>query len=607
MHTGVQRSGQRLAWSNGCGILFLMELQPSPSPGRGVAWGPGFHGPEDEGGLPFRWMSAQGRLQWSPSAEPGYLEIEVFTPARDLSQTLVVEAGDSTARFALVHGWSTVSVGVPGEAAAAELRVSHVLSSAHHPGDPRTLGLRVRTPRLHGDADRHQAVAASAANAERNMREMLAGQTQLESTPVSLGIDIHGACNVNPPCVYCDWDSSKSLEGDNVTRPFTVETLRGYGPFFEQVSQLVNCSIGEPFMKRDLPDILALADDHGAFLEMSTNGQILTEHQLQSVLGRRIHLYVSIDAATAETYARLRNTRFDSVVKNVRRIVQAKGGRGRYPLVYLVFMPLRANLHELDAFIRLCANLEVDQFVLRPLNADAELDLRWDRGDYTFSYQEELIPLEEKIRISGRADELCRSLDVPFANQLDFGGATAEMFSELFEEGRREAQAPETAPTAAADATPPAPPEPEPPAEVSPETVPALSEAALSEGAWPLCTEPWKSFYVVRRGVLPCCYGGRPIATVEEGQAAWNGPELRSIRKALARGHFPRYCLRTPQCPIVQKHREGVALPWSERALAGLYDLWFAGNRLTGGLPRRLWRRLKRPFSGGGSGADAAP
>ena len=544
-------------------------------------------------------MSARGRLQWGPATEPGFLELEVFTPARDLSQTLVVEAGDATARFDLVHGWSTVSVEVPSGVPSVELRVSHVLSASHHPGDERTLGLRVRTPRLHRDAARHRAVAASAANAQLNMREMLAGKTHLESTPVSLGIDIHGACNVNPPCVYCDWDSSKSLEGVNVTRPFTVETLRGYGPFFEQVSQLVNCSIGEPFMKRDLPEILALADDHGSFLELSTNGQILTDDQLSSILGRRIHLYVSIDAATAETYARLRNTRFDSVVKNVRRIVQAKGGRGRYPLVYLVFMPLRANLHELDAFVRLCADLEVDQFVLRPLNADSELDLRWSRGEYSFSYQDELIPLEEKIRISGRTHELCRLLGVPFANQLDFGGATSEMFSELFEQGRQEALAQAAAETPSVEPVPSEPP-PAPAAAPMEETTPVLSDAALSEASWPLCTEPWKAFYIVRRGVLPCCYGGRPIAEIEESEAAWNGPELRSIRGALARGRFPRYCLRTPSCPIVQKHRESVTLPPSERALAVLYDVWFASNRLTGGLPRQGWRLLKGLFAGGG-------
>jgi MoaA/NifB/PqqE/SkfB family radical SAM enzyme len=586
-----------------------MSLQQGVSPGGGVAWGPGFHGPEEEAGLPFRWMSARGELRWGPSGEPGFLELEVFAPARDLSQVLTLEAGGATARFALVHGWSSLSFEVPADAASVGLRVSHVLSASHHPGDPRTLGLRVRTPRLHRDAARHRAVAASAANAERNTREMLAGRTELESTPVSLGIDIHGACNINPPCVYCDWDASKSLEGENVTRPFTVETLRGYGPFFEQVSQLVNCSIGEPFMKRDLPDILALADDHGSFLEMSTNGQILTEPQLAALLGRRIHLYVSLDAATAETYSRLRNARFDSVVKNVRRIVEAKGGRGHYPLVYLVFMPVRANLHELEAFVRLCADLEVDQLVLRPLNADSELDLRWDRGGYSFRYQDELVPLEERIRISGRAHELCRLLGVPFANQLDFGGATSGMFSELYEEGRREARAPLTAAAAPpkpspSDAQPAVPPS-LPVGGAEAEAAPALADAALSEKAWPLCTEPWKSYYIVRRGVLPCCYGNRPIATVEDGQAAWNGPELRSIRKALAHGRFPRYCLRTPSCPIVQKHRESVALPARERALAALYDVWFASNRLTGGLPRRVWRLLKGPFERGGSGAEA--
>jgi hypothetical protein len=132
------------------------------------------------------------------------------------------------------------------------------------------------------------------------------------------------------------------------------------------------------------------------------------------------------------------------------------------------------------------------------------------------------------------------------------------------------------------------------------ETTPVLSDAALSEASWPLCTEPWKAFYIVRRGVLPCCYGGRPIAEIEESEAAWNGPELRSIRGALARGRFPRYCLRTPSCPIVQKHRESVTLPPSERALAVLYDVWFASNRLTGGLPRRGWRLLKGLFAGGG-------
>jgi MoaA/NifB/PqqE/SkfB family radical SAM enzyme len=581
-----------------------MELQRVELEAGSVSWGSGFYDTEQESGFPFRWMSAQGRLQWEPIPEPAFLEIEVFTPTRDLSQTLTIESGPARECFALVHGWSSRSVELPRHVSSVELRASHVLPAQAHPGDPRRLAIRVRSPVLHRDGERHRTVTASAENAERNMREMLSGATRLESTPVSLGIDMHGACNVNPPCVYCDWDESKRLEGVNVTRPFTVETLRSYGRLFEKASQLVNCSIGEPFMKRDLPDILGLVDDHGPLLELSTNGQILTETQLRSLLGRRIHLYVSIDAATAETYARLRNRRFAPVIENVRRIVQAKGGRGRYPLVFLVFMPMPANLDELDAFVRLCAELEVDQFVLRPLNVNPDLNLRWSRGDYSFNYQRELLPLDEKIRIAGRAQELCRILGVPFANQLDFGGATSTMFEELFEEGRQQARgqgADETSPSDSVGARLPAAavpsPSPADEATVSSPPSPVVADAALTDTAWPICTEPWRALYIVRRGVLPCCYGGRPIAEMDEGEAAWNGPTLRSIREGLAQGRFHRYCLRTTSCPIVQKHRRRDALPPGERALARLYDVWFTLNRWTGGIPRGGWRLAKTLYS----------
>ena len=58
-------------------------------------------------------------------------------------------------------------------------------------------------------------------------------RTALDSTPPSLGIDLYGVCNVKPPCVYCEWDHSKDLEGDHVDTPFTRETLDEWGAFFD--------------------------------------------------------------------------------------------------------------------------------------------------------------------------------------------------------------------------------------------------------------------------------------------------------------------------------------------------------------------------------------
>ena len=78
-------------------------------------------------------------------------------------------------------------------------------------------------------------------------------------------------------------------------------------------------------------------------------------------------------------------------------------------------MPMRANLHEVDAFVELCAELQADRLVLRPLNASEGMDLVFDREGYRFDYQRELLPFDELVRVSGRVAELCRRLGVPLA------------------------------------------------------------------------------------------------------------------------------------------------------------------------------------------------
>ncbi len=224
------------------------------------------------------------------------------------------------------------------------------------------------------------------------------GRTALDSTPPSLGIDLYGTCNVKPPCVYCEWDHAKNLEGDHVDTPFTRDTLHEWGAFFDNAVSLVNCSIGEPFMMKPIDDLLDAFGDTGKVLEMTTNGQILTERNIQKLLGRPIDLYVSLDAATPLTYARLRNDTFEKILRNLRRLIEAKGGPGKLPRIHLVFMPMRCNVHELDAFVQLCADLRVDRMVLRPLNYSPSSALATDRAGYHYDYQQELLPFDELVQ-----------------------------------------------------------------------------------------------------------------------------------------------------------------------------------------------------------------
>ena len=546
----------------------------------------GFHGIEVDEGQSYRWMERRARVALPPAAGPRFLELQARSPFQDLSAHLTVGApSEEGSPRTLVDGWNTLSFAVPGNADALWLEADRPLPRSFHPGDERDLALQLRWPLLHDDAARHAHIERQHANRVRNRREMLDGAVRLDSTPWKLGIDMVGTCNVKPPCVYCNWDEAKRREGADVDVPFDLQTLRAYGPFFENASELVNCSIGEPFMMRDIDQLLDAFGGSGKLLELTTNGQILTDANIRKLLGRNAHLYISLDAATPETYARLRNAAFPRLLDNIRRLVEAKGGRGQLPFVYLVFMPMRANVHELDAFVELCAELQADRLILRPLNASEGMDLVWDREGHHFDYQRQLLPFEELVRVSGRVAELCRRLGVPLSDQMDFGGSMAAGFAELFEEGRRDgARA-----ALRAEAGPP----PVAPAwgVMAPSTEHAAADGVAEpdgegprEPRLPICTEPWTSLYVLRRGTLPCCYGGPVLAPMASFQETWNSPLVQDIRRELRDGRFHAYCFDSPDCPIVRKAAEGGEIEGGQSALLvarrGLSRLRRAGSAL---------------------------
>lgn len=568
----------------------------------------GFYDEEPEGADRFRWMSERGVLSFAPDPETRFLELWVLSEFYDLSQRLIVSAGGRTDEYSLVHGWSPLSLVIPAGADYAELRVNKIFPREYYPTDTRTLSVRIRAPRLHKDADRHAFIRRQYDNSTLNVQEVLGGRTELRSTPPSLGIDLHGVCNVKPPCVYCEWDYSKNLEGSHVDIPFTRETLQEWGEFFDNSVSLVNCSIGEPFMMKNFDELLDIFGTTGKVLEMTTNGQILTDRNIQKLLGRPIDLYISLDAATPLTYSRLRNDTFEKILNNLRRLIQAKGGRGRLPRVHLVFMPMRCNVHELDDFVRLCVDLQADRMVLRPLNYSDSIALDWERADYHYVYKNELLPFDELVRVSGRAARRARAIGVELADQMDFGGSMRELFQEEYARGEHEVEARTTADDAKATADeakasyyqqgltaaqPAGAAMPSAEIAQSVEPRPAAAMPSLGGEHRPACLEPWKSMYILRRGVLPCCYGGKPIAQMEEYREAWNSPLMQGIRGELLQGRFHDYCLRSPACPIVRKSERAHTLPLQQQAVLKARHVWWRLNRDFGNVPNRVWQPVK--------------
>jgi len=402
--------------------------------GCGVpAAGEGWNGEErDERGV-FRWTRREAALLLRDSLRCGrrFCSLPLFSAFRNLAQQVTVSAaGRELARFDLAKGWHTYSVALPDPGGDLEiiLRVNVLTPASSHAGDPRELGIRVGALTLHDDERRHEREVFLAANAVRNQREMQRGATVVESFPQTLGIDLYGRCNIKPACVYCLWDPMKALEGEAVDETVDDRTLEGYGGLFEGARLLVNCSFGEPLLHPRLDRVLDLAASSGKVMELSTNGQAFTPRTVGLLAGRRVHLYVSLDAASGATYARLRNERWDEVLAGLLFLRDAREAGGGWPRLNMVFMPMPANLDDLESYFRLCRLVEADTLVLRPLLHLEHPGIVRERGGYRFDYERELMTPEALEPVFAACERYAARYEVSVVSQFDFGLDEASRF-----------------------------------------------------------------------------------------------------------------------------------------------------------------------------------
>jgi MoaA/NifB/PqqE/SkfB family radical SAM enzyme len=402
----------------------------------------GWYGWEYDKVFAFRWMSSKARATLAEAVvrDFRYLVFAVFSEYTDYSQRLTVSFnGRQVADLPLLFQWcyytvdlrsadqdkaKSTSASPPPQGGELWLGLNKVFPAKYHPGDGRELGVRVGVFDFHNDRQRHEDFLFFHSNAQLNYQEMLAGKAELTSYPLNLGIDLYGKCNIKPPCVYCLWDRMKVMEGEQADLVIDDRTLESYGPFFKSARNLVNCSFGEPLLHPRFQEILETVGRHGKFLELSTNGQAFTERTVRALVGKPVYLYVSLDAATPETYAKIRNDRWEGIIPNLELLSRERKKAGNFPKLFMVFMPMRVNRQDLEPYFELCRRLEADALVLRPLLYLWNPKIEADRGGYHFDYKKEMLSWEETEEIIRESERFSKTYGVPLANQFNFGKFT---------------------------------------------------------------------------------------------------------------------------------------------------------------------------------------
>jgi MoaA/NifB/PqqE/SkfB family radical SAM enzyme len=370
-------------------------------------------------------------------------------------------------------------------------------------------------------------------NTDLNDREIRERRTVLLSRPYIFNIDLIGICNMAPPCRMCfNWKDGKS---PRYHKGLTVEDIKRFGEHLQLAHEVINCGIGEPFLNRDLVPIVSLFHEWGKCFGFNSNGLALDRAMTERLVPyfEILSIVFSLDAATAETYAKVRGRHFERVVENIanycarRREIEPDGFASK---TGIVFMPMRCNRHETADFVRLGARLGVDVVELRALN---RIEENWvvARGGFTFDYQKEILAPAELEEIRQEAAEVAAAEGVRLDCQYQVSPVSTFAFF----------------------------------------MPPQFRELGVR------CVLPWRFLLPYQDGTaVPCCFIGEDLGDWRKAglESIWNGPFMQKLRGQMATGELPDLCRSYSSCPVVQaalaEERALEAIPAAPAVFRGL-------------------------------------
>jgi radical SAM protein with 4Fe4S-binding SPASM domain len=307
--------------------------------------------------------------------------------------------------------------------------------------------------------------------------------------PRFVQIEPVGQCNLR--CQMCAIQFRKDGPPHGPLAFLAFDDFKRLVEGFGDIDELQLQGLGEPTMHPRFFEMVAWASARGIRVSTNSNLTLWSERRArQCVESGLAALHVSLDAATPALYERIRRgARFAKVIRNLRRVMDARRALASPLHVRVVTVLMRQNLHELPALVRLASAEGVDDMFVQYLCHDFE----------ETSLPDAYRPMRDFIH-----DEALES--VP-----------REALAHAFDEARNAAAACGVR-----------------------LRLPPLERRARPV-AIPRCDWPWRGAYVSFRGdAMPCCMVGTPDRVnfgnmLEDGVAdVWNGAEYEHFREQLA-------------------------------------------------------------------------
>lgn len=188
------------------------------------------------------------------------------------------------------------------------------------------------------------------------------------TNPLVVELDVTEACDLAcPGCVSEDLIANK--------RRFSNERLLSLGVEMKHagVKALILIGGGEPLMHPVIGEFMRYLGENDVHLGITTNGTLIDRY-LDIIAGFSNWTRISMDAATEETFNRLRpardgGSRFHHVIDNMRKLAKVKKGKMGFSFLIRTEADgfgIRSNIHEIFDAAVLARDVGCDYFEVKP-------------------------------------------------------------------------------------------------------------------------------------------------------------------------------------------------------------------------------------------------
>ncbi len=129
----------------------------------------------------------------------------------------------------------------------------------------------------------------------------------------SVSLELAAKCNLK--CIMCSHPKDQSRSGAMNLDQFKLIIDK----LLHTKIRMLSLNMGEPFMNKELFEMISYAKDKGFFIYISTNGQLLTDESIKKILETGVdYIKFSIEGYVPDVYEKIRfGGSFERVFKNV--------------------------------------------------------------------------------------------------------------------------------------------------------------------------------------------------------------------------------------------------------------------------------------------------